>query len=304
MNTDVSRKLSEGFQAAKRITIHYAKTFYFASHFLDREKRYAAYSIYAVCRISDNAVDDTDSCDGPGRLQRVEKNIKAAYSNQVLHDKILLAFRETINTYQIPEQYFDDLIQGMHLDLNKKRYDDFNELYDYCYKVAGVVGLIMLKIFGQTSKEANDYAVCLGIAMQLTNILRDIKEDYQRGRIYLAQDEMEKYGIAQNNIASEQIDEKFIHFMQFQIQRAKTYYEESSCGIPMIPNMRSRLVVCLMKEIYAGILTSIEKNNFDVFSRRARVCLFKKLLLTLKVLSKMEFLKKENIKQKSYPQQS
>jgi phytoene synthase len=176
------------------------------------------------------------------------------------------------------------------MDLNKNRYENFNELYTYCYRVAGVVGLIMLKIFGSHYKEAEKYAVDLGIAMQLTNILRDIKEDFERGRIYLPGDEMERFGVSKDFIAGNKMNSDFIALLQFQIARARQYYQRSAKGIKMINNVLSRLVVCMMMEMYAGILNVIEENDYDVFSQRAHVTTAGKLGIAIKILFKGYYL--------------
>jgi 15-cis-phytoene synthase len=171
----------------------------------------------------------------------------------------------------------------MHMDLNKRSYENFDELYRYCYKVAGVVGLIMLKIFGSNNPAAETHAVQLGVAMQLTNILRDIREDFQRGRVYLPQDELEKFGLSSDSLSSGVVDAAFKSFMQFQISRARDYYEQSTAGISMIADRRSRFVVCAMKDLYAGILSAIEKIDYDVFRTRAHVSSAGKIAAALRI---------------------
>jgi phytoene synthase len=178
----------------------------------------------------------------------------------------------------------------MYMDLHKDRYDNFTELYYYCYKVAGVIGLIMLKIFGYDKPDAEKHAVNLGIAMQLTNILRDIKEDFGRGRIYLPQDEMKKFGITQEYLSNEVANHSFESFLKFQIERARQYYAYAAEGIKMINCRRSRFVVCAMKDIYAAILSAIERNKYDVFSRRAQVGTAGKLKIALSVLLRGEYI--------------
>lgn len=284
-----NKYIKKGLAQAQIITKHRAKTFYFASHFLPVEKRYAAYSVYAICRLSDDTVDDVKDANGLLSLRNLKEKIASVYNNIKLNDNVLAAFKNTINTYNIPKYCFDELIKGMYMDLSKNRYDKFDELYTYCYRAAGVVGLIMLKIFGYSNPEAEKYAVDLGIAMQLTNILRDIKEDYERGRIYLPKDEMASFRVSENQIAKGEVDEKFIALLKFQIKRARSYYKNSNKGIKMIHNLSARLVVCMMKDMYAGILNHIENNNYDVFSQRAHVNITGKTNIALKVLLKGEF---------------
>jgi phytoene synthase len=200
-----------------------------------------------------------------------------------------MAFRQTVDTHAIPRLYFDELIDGMYMDLNKHTYENFDALYRYCYKVAGVVGLIMLKIFGANSPAAETHAVQLGVAMQLTNILRDIREDLERGRVYLPQDELKKFGIRSDRLARNVVDAAFKSFMQFQISRARDYYRQSAAGISMISDRRSRFVVCAMKDLYAGILSAIEKIDYDVFRTRAHVSSAGKIAAALRIFFRGEY---------------
>ncbi|MBM3248809.1 MAG: phytoene/squalene synthase family protein [Candidatus Omnitrophica bacterium] len=281
-----SASLQKGFKKAEKITKKYAKTFYFASRSLPKDKRYASYAIYAICRITDDSVDNHSNLLNAAALNKIAQDIQLAYSNSNLSEDLLLAFRKTVNNYKIPKEYFNELLSGMKLDLEKNRYRNFEELYNYCYKVAGVVGLIMLKIFGYANPEAEKYSVKLGVAMQLTNILRDINEDFLRNRIYLPADEMAKFNVSENNILKQIIDNDFINLMKFQIQRAKQYYADANSGIKMIDDTASRLVVYVMKELYAEILTSIERNKYDIFSQRATVTLARKTYITGEILLK------------------
>jgi len=280
----------EGFKEAKVLTKKHAKTFYFASRFLPKDKQNAAYAIYAVCRLTDDIVDNNEIFSGSIHLSAIRESIESVYNKTKLTDNILLAFRETVNKYKIPKKYFDELIEGMYMDLNKNRYESFDELCIYCERVAGMIGLIMLKVLGSHNQEAEKYAVDLGIAMQCTNILRDVKEDFERGRVYLPKDEMERFNVSENHIAEEKIDRNFIGLLKFQIERAREYYENSTKGLKMINNVVSRVVVCMMKDLYAGILNAIEEIGYNVFSRRAHVNTVGKLVIALKVLMKREYL--------------
>ena len=274
MKNQTGQKIKTGFTRAAKITRRYAKSFYFASLFLTREKRNAAYSIYAICRLSDEATDKDASLI---ELSTAKRNIDAVYSGKELNMSILLSFKESVNNYSIPRHYFDELIDGMYMDFNKNRYKDFSELKTYCYRVAGVVGLMMLQIFGFKDFEAKNYDVNMGIAMQLTNILRDLKEDFKRGRIYLPQEEMASFGVSENDIAKAIVNDNFKLMLKFQIDRTRRFYEDSEPGIMMITDSRCRFVAWVMKEVYSGILDEIEKNNYDVFSKRAYVGLWGKL---------------------------
>lgn len=288
--SQINKITQQGFRKAEKITKQYAKTFYFASRFLPEEKRKAAYAVYAICRLSDDAVDTADGSYLTNNINQIKEDIEAVYSNGALRNNVLVALQETVNKYNIPKYYFDQLLEGMAMDLAKKRYENFDELHLYCYRVAGVVGLIMLKIFGSKDPSAQQHAIDLGIAMQLTNILRDIKEDYQRGRIYLPQDEMDHFGISEKHISKAAVDDRLISFLKFQIQRARNYYDGANQGINKITSSASRFVTCAMKDMYAAILSAIEKNGFDVFSQRAHVNNKGKTLIALKILFTGQFL--------------
>jgi len=279
--------IAKGFKEAKRLTKQHAKTFYFASKLLGKKKRQAAYSVYAICRISD------DSVDGPGgglqKLRNIEEKINLAYNSDCYQEPLLLAFKNTVKIYNIPQIYFNQLIEGMYMDLDKKSYADFDQLYNYCYKVAGVVGLIMLHIFGYQDEKARQPAVDLGIAMQLTNILRDVKEDFERNRIYLPQEDMQEYKVTEEDLSLAKINKNLINLIKFQIQRARIYYQFANKGIRMIEDKRSRLVVCAMSKIYGAILNQIEKNNYDLFSKRASVNSLTKLGFLVKIIIKGEY---------------
>lgn len=274
--------LKTGFLRARKITRENAKTFYFCSKLLPRDERYASYAVYAMCRISDDTVDIHSQ--GAPTLKGVEAKLNSAYSYGNPNEPLLAAFKKTINTYAIPREYFDELIKGMYIDLEKSQYSNLEELYDYCYKVAGIVGLIMLQIFGYNNDDAKIYAADLGRAMQITNILRDIKEDFDRGRIYLTREDMEYFRVRKEHIRDSILDKNFIGLIKFYIGLARQNYYTSQKGIKMIRDARARIVVCAMSSIYAGILKSIEKNGYDVFSKRAYVNTAQKLWLLAKVL--------------------
>ncbi|MBF0532640.1 MAG: phytoene/squalene synthase family protein [Candidatus Omnitrophica bacterium] len=274
--------IQKDFQLAEAITRQHAKSFYFASRFLSREKRQAAYTLYAVCRISDDAVDQSlDTVFRQNQLVLIQKNIAAAYAGPAPSGGLWAAFQFVIRQYAIPLWYFEELLDGQAMDLNKNRYANFPELYVYCYKVAGVVGLMMHKIFRCCHPAAVKHAIDLGVAMQLTNILRDIKEDAHRGRIYLPADEMMEYNISADDILKGRIPAEWKPFMCFQIQRAREYYSRALPGIKHIESRDARFVARAMAVLYADILTQIEKNQYNVFHQRAHTNHLRKILLLL-----------------------
>jgi len=286
MENKTNEEVKTGFLRAARITRRYARNFYFSSLFLHEEKRKAAYAIYAICRISDEATDKDASL---VELSTAKRNIDSVYENTEIRTNLLLAFQQTINKYAIPRHCFEELIDGMYTDFRKNRYKDFSELKDYCYKVAGVVGLMMIRVFGYENYETEKYAINLGIAMQLTNILRDIKEDYhRRGRIYLPWEEMVSFGVTENDIANGLVNENFKSLIRFQIARARGFYRDAEPGFKLITDRRCRFVVYLMEEVYSKILEQIERNNYDVFSRRAQLGPWENLKCTLKAYTRFK----------------
>ncbi len=285
------KQIAAGFKEAKNITRRHAKTFYLASLFLSEEERYFSYSVYAICRLSDQCVDGFSLEKPQDQLKILKEKIEAVYSQNVPLDNLLSSLRFTVEKCQIPKDYFYELINGMEMDLIKGRYADFEELRLYCYRVASVVGLIMLKILGAKKIEAQKYAIDLGIAMQLTNIIRDLKEDFQMGRIYIPLNEMSIFGINEESFKnSVEVTRNLKLLIASQIKRSREYYRRSAGGIKFLPNLRTRFVVLTMKEMYSAILKEVEFNNYDVFSKRAFVKLHKKVIIILKILIKGEYL--------------
>lgn len=271
------------YEECKDYTRNFAKSFYFSSFLLPKEKRAAAYAVYTFCRYADNIVDSgiSPSVDNiREKFSELNMFLNQVYSpnpQQVIKES---AFADTVIKYKIPRKYFTDLIEGVCMDTEHSRYNTFAELENYCYKVASVVGLIMTEIFGYSHKAALPYAVYLGKAMQLTNILRDIKEDYQMNRIYLPKDELKCFEYSEEDIKNHNMNENFAMMMRFNIDRARAYYELSTHGFPYLTNDGSRTTVVLMYKIYSSILNEIEAYGYDIFSGRRFVSTAEKLKLT------------------------
>lgn len=268
------------FEQCKKYTQHYAKSFYFASLLLPKVKRNAAYSIYTFCRLVDNIADTSEKKDlkeTEMKFRLIYNFLDAVYSEKKFDKENFSAFVQTVRQYKIPLEFFHELIEGVKSDLMKKRYNTFSELENYCYKVASVVGLIMTEIFGYSDRIALRYAVYLGKAMQLTNILRDIGEDYKLGRIYLPLEELECFGYSENDIAGNIVNQNFKMLMKFNIDRARMYYELASHGIPYLTDDGSRTTVVLMLKIYSAILDEIENHGYDVYSSRRYVNTIEKI---------------------------
>jgi phytoene synthase len=241
----------------------HAKTFYFASHTLPAAKRADAYAVYAFCRYVDDRIDlAPDEAAREAGVADLRKLLDTAYSpgGEGTSEALpwLRAFRETAARRAIPRGYFDDL-------------------------VAGVVGLIMVHVLAEPAPELLAPARDLGTAMQLTNILRDIDEDWQRDRLYLPLRELEKFGLTEEDIAQRRVSDPFRAFMRFQIGRARSYYNQAEPGVRLLPQDGSRRTVRLMSTIYGGILDEIERADYRIFGTRCRVSLPRKLWLAARV---------------------
>jgi len=268
---------ARGERACRRITRRHARTFYLASGCLPRATRLHAYSVYGFCRWADDGVDTAaDASEAARRVDRARKVLDRAYADaDVPHG--LASFRRTVLERSIPRGLFDALLDGMEMDLTVRRYPDFAALDLYCYRVAGVVGLMMTHVFGFRHARCLPRALALGTAMQLTNILRDVAEDCKMGRVYLPQDELARAGVTERQIAEGRCDDRFRNLIRDQIDRARRYYAEAEWGIPDLNGESSRLTVRVMGRLYGGILGAIERQGHDVFRARARVQPHRKL---------------------------
>lgn len=279
------------FAAARAICRRHARTFYFASHILPQEKRDRAYAVYGFCRMIDDAVDADDDALAAGssleaRLGAFRDTLDRIYAGDVelpglvgrAEAKLALrAFARVARDCEIPKAYFLELAEGCSMDLTVKRYANWAELERYCYLVAGVVGLIMAKVFGVTDPAARQHALAMGNAMQLTNILRDIKEDWDRGRVYLPADEMERFSVTEATLAAGRLTGGMEELLKFQIERARGLYGFGGEGLKYLPNDGSRFCAAAMSINYGGILGAIERQKYGVFARRARLTAWQKL---------------------------
>jgi len=198
---------------------------------------------------------------------------------------MLPAFADTVRRYGIPKDYFSDLIAGAEMDLDKTRYATFEELYRYCYRVASCVGLTVIHVFGFTDEKAKQYAEWCGIAFQLTNIIRDVREDAQMGRIYLPQEDLQRFSVTEEQILRCHPPPAFVDLMKFESDRAHDYYEKAHPLLPLI-HADSRATLVALMEIYRGLLKKIEHREFDVFAGRIALPTWKKLLIAAKSLLK------------------
>jgi phytoene synthase len=223
--------------------------------------------------IADGAANPAVALDG---LRRWREEVEAALNKNDAREPILPALADTVRRYRIPQRHFYELLDGTEMDQTTTRYTTFDELYKYCYRVASAVGLVVLPVFGYKDEAALVPAEACGIAFQLTNILRDVKEDAQMGRIYLPQEDLQRFGVSEDDILNARATPQFLEMMKFEAARAREFYGKARPLLDMI-DADSRGTLAVMIAIYGGILHKIEQSNFAVFKERIRLSTAEKL---------------------------
>jgi len=269
-----------GLQAAyaycENLTRESSRTFYLASGLLPYQKRRAARALYAFCRVTDNIVDQSKNDDTARESLKNWQHL-VTLPHPPAYNPVALAWADARARYRIPHGYGEQLIGGVARDLSQKRYATFADLAEYAYGVASTVGLMAMHIIGFESQDALAYAVKLGVALQMTNILRDVAEDWRAGRVYLPQDELAACGLSEADIAAGVVDDRWRTFMRLQVERNRHLYAESWEGITTL-NPDGRLAIAAAADLYRAILADIEAQDYDVFSRRAHVSTSGKLM--------------------------
>jgi phytoene synthase len=291
----MSSALKEAYKYCESVTKLHAESFYFAAKFLPEHKRRAVYPIYAFCRHVDDEIDEIGDRNQADAVKAVEKwrlRLQELYDGKINDNghagaddeqtKVFQAWQDLLKNYKIPPELPFELVQGVLMDTTVKRYATFNELYVYCYRVASTVGLMSSEILGYSEKAALERAEAMGIAMQLTNILRDVKEDAALGRIYLPQEDLRAFNVSEEQVLANEFDANFIALMKFQVKRAREFYAKGEQGIAFLAQ-DSRFTVLMAARIYAKILDEIERQNFNPFIGRARTSKMQKLLSLPKI---------------------
>jgi len=277
-------QLDQAYEICRKETQQWAKTFYLGTLLLPQEKRRAIWAIYVWCRRTDEIMDSVEAStksrdELSDNLDEWEENTKNVFKGNIKSelDSVLL---DTIEKYPQSIQPYLDMIDGQRMDLNKFRYKDFDELKLYCYRVAGTVGLMTQNVMGIDSAytsapwsarpDPSEAAIALGIANQLTNILRDVGEDRERGRIYLPQADIEKFNYSEEELLQGKINKQWKSLMDFQLTRAREWFQKSEDGIKWLSS-DARWPVWTSLRLYRGILDSIERLDYDVFNNRAFV---------------------------------
>lgn len=261
-------ELHKAYQYAQTVTAEHSKSFHFASGLLPEEKRAAVRALYAFCRTVDDIVDESADEEREARLDYWRGMVE--HGSFADHDLTAVAWADALARYHIPRHYALQLIDGVNRDLIQARYQTFDELATYCYGVASTVGLMSMYIVGFKNNTAVPYAIKLGVALQMTNILRDVGEDYRNGRLYLPREELTFYGIREQDIAEGRLTDNWRQFMKFQIERTRQLYEESWAGVKLLER-EGQLAIGAASVFYQGILEDIEKHDYDVFTRRANL---------------------------------
>ncbi len=266
------RAYKQAYAYCDQIVKANSHTFYAAGRMLPSDKRRAVHALYAFCRATDDLIDTmSPSSDEASDGQRLLENWQSRLVHTpTVYDPVPLAWADTQARYQIPHGYAVQLIEGIARDLRQHRYQTFAELADYCYGVASTVGLMVMHIIDYQSEAALLFAVKLGIALQLTNILRDVGVDWRSGRLYLPLDELAQFGLTEAEIARGCVDERWRAFMQYQINRARALYSEAEPGIALL-DPEGRFAIAAAAGLYRAILEDIEAHDYDVFHHRAHI---------------------------------
>jgi len=283
--------LEAAYEACRRETAHWAKTFYLGTLLLPPEKRRAIWAIYVWCRRTDELMDSPEAQALPSaellaRLDGWEERTRGLFQGRVTDglDRVLV---DTLKRFPQPLEAYLDMIEGQRMDVLRQRYADFAELELYCYRVAGTVGLMTQAVMGldpayttapwSERPDPTEAAVALGIANQLTNILRDVGEDRGRGRIYLPQEDLARFGYSESELMAGTVNEAWKALMAFQLERARAWFARSEAGVRWL-SADARWPVWTSLRLYRGILDVIERHDYDVFNHRAYVPTAGKLL--------------------------
>jgi phytoene synthase len=265
--------LKAAYAHCTALTAQHSRTFYLASRLLPAEKQPAIHALYAFCRVSDDTVDRARGDAAQALAAWRARLVDPAAAGD---DPVVRAWTHARRRYNIPLPYANQLLDGVGRDVLQKRYETFEDLATYAYGVASTVGLMSMHIIGFRGPQAIPYAVKLGVALQLTNILRDVGQDWHAGRLYLPQEELARFGLSEADVAAGVVDARWRAFMRFQISRNRRLYAEARPGIALL-DTEGRLAIAAAARLYGAILDDIERHDYDVFSRRAHTSRLRKL---------------------------
>ena len=282
MSSKAIETLKESYAYCQRLTKKEARNFYFAFITLPKHKRHAIFAVYSFARIADDIADGSKSFGQKKELlEKLREDLHSAALRKANHP-IFIALSDVISNFNINPELFDQLIDGVEMDLERSRFLTFNDLSLYCYHVASVIGLISIEIFGYKDERAREAAKSLGIAMQITNIMRDLKEDFLADRVYIPTEDLEFYGYSEEDLKNSVINENFLNLMHYQAQRARQFYKSGSELFQYI-NPRSRACVVVLHGLYLRLLDKLENEKFQVFEKKVRLSSSRKLIVMVKL---------------------
>lgn len=256
-------------------------SFYYSFTLLPKHKREAIHTVYAFCRFTDDIVDEGAD---EGRKWEMLRKWRQELARAIRGDSdypILNQLSATARRFKIPVEHFYDLIRGVEMDLTRKRYETFDELREYCYLVASTVGLMCRQIFGYKNESTREYAIHLGIALQLTNIIRDVRDDARKGRIYIPLEDLRRFGYTEDDLLQGRYTQEFINLMRFECDRAREYFDLARNALKD-EDKHYFFAARIMWSIYAHLLRRIERSNYNVLERRISLPPFLKLLITFR----------------------
>jgi phytoene synthase len=268
--------LARSYAYCERLARRQAGNFYHAFRLLPRPQRRAMCALYAYMRVTDDLTDEPgDPAAKRAELDKWRSRFHDALAGRYSHD-LHPAFHDTVTRHGIPPRYLLDVLDGVGMDLESVRYETFAELYRYCYRVASAVGLACIHVWGFSGEEAKEFAEAAGIAFQLTNILRDLGEDAERGRVYLPSEDLERFAYGPDQLRRGERNQAFRALMRFETDRARGYYEAAQPLAGLLPPP-GRAVFQVMSRTYRALLEAIVARDYDVFSGRVRVSTWRKL---------------------------
>ena len=269
--------LREDYARCASITRRSSSNFYYAFMLLPAERRRALYSVYAFCRFVDDIADDQATAKPAELLTRWREELERVFNGSPTHP-ISRALAHNVRVFAIPRRYFEEIIDGVEMDLGRTRYATFEELRLYCYRVASAVGLVCVEIFGYRNPRTREYAENLGIAFQLTNIIRDLSEDAGRGRIYLPAEDLARFGVIEDEILRGCDTLELRRLLEFEVERARSFYALADLALPA--EDRAAMVCAeAMCSIYRALLERIARKGCGVVGRRHRISTPRKLYL-------------------------
>jgi 15-cis-phytoene synthase len=282
------RGLGEAAAYCRKLTAKSQSNFYYAFLFLPPERRAALESVYAFCRLVDDVVDEeAPAATKLAGLERWRKELDAVYGDARPQNPVTTSLRESVRRFGIRREDMTAIIDGCAMDVERDRYTTWEELRTYCYRVASAVGLMCIEIFGYSSEDARRYAIDLGIALQLTNIIRDVAEDARRGRVYLPKEDLDRFGVTEDELRNTTglPSENMVRLLRFQANRARNHYVRARAAIST--DEKRRLVIAeIMGDIYYALLEAIERGGYDVFRTKARVRRREKMAIALRNFSR------------------